>query len=365
MAERDDLKARIAQLITRLADGGEDSVARDALLTEVGAYQARHVAPYGRLLRGKAKADWLPALPTDVFRHVRVASHEASEDVKLFRTSGTTQGLRGQHPVRDLTLYDTAAEAAARHALFPDHDRMRLLILAPTAAALPDSSLSYMLSRFLEWFGAEGSMHLFESGELQAERLREALTEACEAGEPVALLGTSFAFVFAEEALGDATFALPEGSRVMQTGGFKGRTREYTPEEMDGFIITRYGVPLTHITSEYGMTELCSQMYGAGLRRALRGETPLSEPRALWVPGWVRATPVDPATLQPVPEGEVGILRIDDLANLDSVSAIQTADFARRGAEGIVLLGRDPNAVPRGCSLSMEEALAGGGGGRL
>ena len=137
------------------------------------------------------------------------------------------------------------------------------------------------------------------------------------------ILGTSFAFVHLDETLGAARFALPEGSRIMQTGGFKGRSRELAPVAMRGMLSARYGVADVAIVAEYGMTELSSQMYETTLRAP-------DEPRRLWVPGWVRATPVDPETLLPVADGEVGILRIDDVANVDTVCAIQTADLARR-----------------------------------
>jgi hypothetical protein len=68
---------------------------------------------------------------------------------------------------------------------------------------------------------------------------------------------------------------------------------------------------------------------------------------------------VDPESLRPVPLGGVGVLRIDDLANVSSCVSIQTADLGRLDGEGrVVLLGRAPGAVPRGCSLAIEEALA-------
>jgi len=140
----------------------------------------------------------------------------------------------------------------------------------------------------------------------------------------------------------------------MQTGGFKGRSREIAPAEMRALLVDHFAVPPHRIVSEYGMTELSSQMYGRGI---LDGAA--SDPERLWVPGWVRATPVDPETLRPVPEGEIGLLRIDDLANLDSVCSIQTSDLARRDGEAIILLGRAPGALPRGCSLAIEEALEG------
>lgn len=101
------------------------------------------------------------------------------------------------------------------------------------------------------------------------------------------------------------------------------------------------------------MTELSSQLYGRSLITGFE-ETP----ERLWAPPWMRITAVDPVTLMPVPEGEVGILRVDDLANLDSCMSIQTADFGRVFADAsVVLLGRDPTSTPRGCSLAIEEAL--------
>jgi len=52
------------------------------------------------------------------------------------------------------------------------------------------------------------------------------------------------------------------------------------------------------------------------------------------------------------------MLRLIDLANIGSVLAIQTQDLAiRRGAD-IELLGRNPAAIPRGCSRSADEMLS-------
>jgi hypothetical protein len=71
----------------------------------------------------------------------------------------------------------------------------------------------------------------------------------------------------------------------------------------------------------------------------------------------MRVTPVDPVSLAPVAEGDVGIARIIDLANVDSAVAIQTQDLVRRRPGGFELLGRAPGATPRGCSLASEELL--------
>lgn len=346
-----ELRARALSLVERLSDGSRDPVARDALLRDLEAYQAQHVAPYGRVVATRGAG---AALPTDVFRFTRVASHDASDDVRVFKTSGTTNGARGEHAFCDLAIYDAAAEAAARHMLFPDVDRMPLLMLAPSEDDAPDSSLSYMLSRFAEWFGEGPTRWLVKDGAVDVDALDAGIRGA---DAPVALLGTSFAFVHADDALAGRRFRLPPGSRVMQTGGFKGRSREVDPEAMRAMLAHTYGVPEAMVVAEYGMTELSSQLYETTLRDAvLEGEV---GSRRLWWPGWLRATVVHAETLAPIEGDEVGILRLDDAANLDSVAAIQTSDLAQRRGDGVVLLGRAPGAVPRGCSLAIEEALAG------
>jgi hypothetical protein len=59
--------------------------------------------------------------------------------------------------------------------------------------------------------------------------------------------------------------------------------------------------------------------------------------------------------------GEVGIARFEDLANVDSAVAIQTADLVRTVGDGVELLGRAPGATPRGCSIAIDEMLGGSG----
>jgi len=323
---------------------------RDRLIEELAQWQSETIPEYGRLQRS---GPWPPALPTDVFRFRRIASYPQHEDVRVFRSSGTTTSERSVHSFRDLSLYDLAARVAARHMLFPDIERLRLVVLAPHEDEAPNASLEYMLGRFAEWFGT-ASIWAWSRGALDLESLTEALRSAEAAQEPIAVLGTSFAFVHAEDGLGDRVFSLPPGSRVMQTGGYKGRSREVDEQVLLEAIGKRYGVPAPWIINEFGATELSSQLYETTLREEIY-EVP--GPRRLWVPPWVRATPVDPETLEPLEGNAVGLLRIDDAANLDSVCCIQTADLAQRLSDGIVVLGRAPGATPRGCSLAADLAL--------
>jgi len=354
------LQLRIGAFIERHAGGTRDDAGRDALLNELSDWQASHVEPYRRYLAVETRrpqAFGRPALPTDVFRFARVASHASTADVRTFRSSGTTAESRSQHVFRDLARYDQAAHAAARYALFPRPTRMQLCVLAPSEAEAPDSSLSYMLARFVGWFGDDQSCYAWRDGRLQPTVLRARLRRAQDAAEPIALLGTSFAFVHAEAALEDERFNLPAGSRIMQTGGFKGRSRSIEPSAMLELLVQRYGIDEAFIVQEYGMTELSSQLYETPLRAASLGLPPVT--RRLWLPAWMRAEPIDPKSLEPVVGAEVGVLRIDDLANIGSVCAIQTSDLARRCEDGVVVLGRASDAVARGCSIAADEWLGG------
>ncbi len=140
----------------------------------------------------------------------------------------------------------------------------------------------------------------------------------------------------------------------MQTGGFKGRSREVDAVELRVAIAKALGVDERRVVGEYGMTELSSQFYEA------TAVDPSAAPGVYREPPWARVVPVDPETLVPVADGEVGIARIEDLANVDSAFAVLAQDRVRRVAGGFELLGRAPGAAPRGCSIAIDEMLGGG-----
>ena len=110
------------------------------------------------------------------------------------------------------------------------------------------------------------------------------------------------------------------------------------------------GIPAHRIVREYGMTELTSQFY----TRALSGGDP-----DLFVPlPWTRVRILDPLTLSRVPEGEVGLVAIFDLANLGSALHLLTEDLGMAVGGGFRLVGRASGAELRGCSLTAEELSA-------
>jgi hypothetical protein len=356
-----ELRARILEVIRA---GGERPLPDeefDTLARGVFAHQFACNTPYRlycerRELTPESVGHWteIPAVPTDAFKAAALVCGDPAEARTVFRTSGTTQGAgrRGEHHFPELSLYDAALRAGFAAHLLPDEARPRILSLVPPPREAPDSSLSHMVGEVIRAFGADGSGYFVGPGGIDHEALAATLRRAEEAGAPVCLLGTSFAYVHWLDHLASSgeRFSLPEGSRLMDTGGFKGRSREVAREELYAAFGERLRVGEAWCVNEYGMTEMSSQFYDAVAGRPT--------PRLHRGPPWVRTRAVDPETLEPLPGGEVGVLRHWDLANLHSVVAVQTADLGTVEPEGFRVLGRARGAEARGCSLAMDQLLA-------
>lgn len=334
----------------------------DALACDLARFQADAVEGYARLCRARGvdpesleRADDVPAVPTDAFKLTRVAAFGEADASVTFRTSGTTLGARGAHAMRDVSTYDRAALAFGRTWLARDLSQpVPVVVLAPSPDEAPDSSLVHMCDVFAKAFGdgaARDVTFAIKDEVLDLSTFDERVSFALARDQPMLVLGTSFAFVHLLEALSDATFELPAGSRVMQTGGFKGKSREVPAEQLRRELARTFGLRERSVVCEYGMTELSSQFYEKTLFDA-------AAPHGIYAePPWARVVPVDPETLAPVAEGEVGIAKILDLMNVDSAVAILTQDRVRRVAGGFELLGRAPGAPPRGCSIAIDELL--------
>jgi hypothetical protein len=139
----------------------------------------------------------------------------------------------------------------------------------------------------------------------------------------------------------------------METGGYKGRVKAIDSSDLYQWAAQVLRIAPGNIVNEYGMTEMSSQFYDRNLFEPALAS---SESRTKFSPSWVRSTVVDPIHLMPVGEGEFGILRHIDLANVDSCAFLQTQDYAQRIGSGFLLRGRLADAISRGCSLDYESS---------
>ncbi|MEP7052886.1 MAG: acyl-protein synthetase [Pseudomonadota bacterium] len=349
---------------------GQGARSFEDLALEIAHFQRDFSAGFARLVAARGRplqaVENIPGVPCDAFRLTRVAVHPESEDCLRFGTSGTTSGARGWHAMRTAATYRALALNFGRRALIAGTGPVRVVALAPCLDQPPSSSLGYMMHLFMLDFEQLGDVDLrtparwlLNDGGVDVAELERAAQLARERGESLLVLATSFALVGLLDALAGRALALPASSVVMQTGGFKGKSREIAPDELRRDVAGAFGIDPSRVISEYGMTELTSQLYEATLPGSALATERRGSPGVYCEPPWLRVIPVDPITLEPVAPGEVGIARIVDLGNVDSAVAIQTQDRVRRVPGGIELLGRAPGAMPRGCSLAIEEFLAG------
>ncbi|MCH7933698.1 MAG: long-chain fatty acid--CoA ligase [Gemmatimonadetes bacterium] len=334
---------------------------------ETNAVYAAYVRKRGVTPSTVAHWSEIPWVPASAFKAVPLVSGDSSQVQRVFRTSGTTgAGRRGEHHVLDLDLYKHSLIPNMRRHLYGEGEAPSrpILALTPAPSRVPESSLSFMLGTALDVLsGGEGGFFVTEDGVIDTVGLSEALLEATAHGTPILLAGTAFAFVHWLEWLQErnAGFDLPPGSVIMETGGFKGRSRVLERPEFYASLSESHGVPVEGIVNEYGMTELLSQFYDGTVYDGRGAATPevTLEARRHVPPPWVRTRVLDPTTLSALPDGEPGLLCHYDLANAGSVMAVLTEDLGVAFDDGFRVLGRAQGAEPRGCSLAMDDLLSG------
>ena len=206
------------------------------------------------------------------------------------------------------------------------------LCLLPGYRERTGSSLVYMMEHFVK-MGLEGSDFFLGRDQTLFEQL---LTNR-EKDVPTVLFGVSFGLLdFVEQ----YQMSFPN-LIVMETGGMKGRRAEMHKDQLHSILKQSFDVNRIH--SEYGMTELFSQSYSKG--------------DGLFFPPSTKQIFISEIT-DPFTEernGKTGILNIIDLANIDSVSFIQTQDLAVKNDNGsFYLQGRLDHADIRGCNLMIQ-----------
>ena len=354
----------------------------DRLARGLFEVQFEACAPYSRFCNSLDRppsqvASWqsIPAVPTGAFKEFELRSFDPSNTIKTFRTSGTsssasasstsspsdatasTERLGALH-LDTLELYEASLLASLRRCFVTDlvGQKPAMRFLAPSPAESPDSSLTHMFECLRIAEGSDDSGYDLVQGELDLDRLSAAIADARQQSSPLIVAGTSFAFVHLLDATGSKDWQLPEGSRLMETGGFKGRSRSVPREKLRAEIAACFGLSESRVVNQYGMTELASQFYDSTI-------VDPTGPRRKLSPPWTRVRIVDPTTETDVAEGEVGMIVIHDLANTGSVAAIQTADLGRAvlddggNAIGFDVLGREEGAEARGCSIATDLML--------
>lgn len=358
-----DPAERFAAVRQWIAEAPADATPPDALAAAVVAAQVAAIPAWTRLQSsgfGHVDPQMVRPFPAELYKRDGVVP--APAEVCWFESSGTTGGRPGRVPCspRDLELMDLAIRVNAARFLFPDGaNRTQIHVLAPSPDLRPGMIMAWGMARLIQQFGREGSRFWVGPEGLDAPGLRQALQAAADAGTPVTLIGATFGFVALFDAWSAASrhFALPPGSRLMDAGGTKGRSRAIGRDEFEAVAASCFGIEPDWQTNLLGMTEADSQFYDHVVGTA---RPTLAAKRN---PPWTQTFVVDPFDLQAVPDGEAGLLVHLDLANFDHPAWFLTQDVGRRVPGGFVIEGRAEGADLRGCSLSLEAFLAAGPGG--
>lgn len=358
------LDARILEAIDGWRRGRAFGEAEfEALALELLAYQlefnrayARYCASLGVSLASMPQS-WraIPAVPAAAFKEATLTTFDPANAALAFETSGTTTGLGGRHYMDTRALYDAALLAGFDAFVLADGARLRYFNFVPNPADRPQSSLGYMMQQVSLQRGDGDTGWYVRGDDLFVDAFLRDARSAIDEGVPVCIATTAFALVHVLEELErrGAALALPAGSRIMETGGFKGRARVVERPELYLRAAARLGIPQHAILAEYGMTELTSQYYdavapGAPVRAGVR--------RKRCGP-WLRTRVVGPDGYD-LPDGTVGALVHVDLANRGSCVAIATEDLGALFDGDLVLVGREAGAALRGCSLDAETLQA-------
>lgn len=310
----------------------------EATALAVFRYQYENVAVYRNYVDalGKKVAEIqslsaIPFLPISFFKTHQVVGNK--QDAKLvFESSGTTGMQSSKHYITHPNMYEKSLLNGFEKA-FGDPKQYCFVALLPNYLERQNSSLVYMVNHLMgESKHEKNGFYLYNH-----EELFETLQELEEQKQPTLLFGVSFALLdFAEK------YALSlQTTKVIETGGMKGRRKEITRAELHETLCQAFGT--SAIYSEYGMTELLSQAYS-------------KKQDEYHCPPWLRVVlreVNDPFSY--VKQGEKGGINIIDLANLYSCSFIETQDLGCVNANGTFsVLGRFDTSDVRGCNLMVE-----------
>jgi len=270
----------------------------------------------------------IPFLPISFFKSIKVATDGSRPEI-VFTSSGTTGERTSQHYVKDTQLYRTSYMTAFEYFYGPISDYC-VLALLPSYLEREGSSLIYMVDDLIKKSGHRHSgFYLNNLNELEKK-----ISELEFQGQKTLLIGVSFALL---DLVKCHQFKLKH-TTIMETGGMKGRRKEIVRQELHRLLQKGFGV--SHIHSEYGMTELLSQAYSKG-----NGifECPP------WMKVMARDTE-DPLSFSKIEK--TGGINVIDLANRDSCSFIATQDLGKVYNDGsFEVLGRFDHSDIRGCNL--------------
>ena len=331
-------------------------------------FQYENCKPYSRFCESKGLTPsnvdkWIdiPAIPAEALKYNDIACFPVEQAKRVFMTSGTTDPAKRGKSYRDdsnMELFDAAGNVVYQRYYAPDKRKLKALLISPPPEYMPESPSAYGIGLIVKYLTSEAVFILGESG-FDMITFIDSLKQAEATGEPLPCIGATFGWIPFFDVCKEKgiKFQLPDGSEVIEGGGYKGKSREVSKEELLSLAYEILGVPNENVINLLGSTEITSVFTDNVLYNKFHG---ISEPRYKPNHPWTRTIVVDPDTLREpkpkrLPKGEKGVIRHYDLANKSTVLAIQTEDVGYEIGDGFEIMERGTGIA--GCSLAIEEFI--------
>ncbi len=272
-----------------------------------------------------------------------VASFSMHAAGGLSSASGVVELERKRGPVfpdkGTVVLSSTVNNLLAKTFLFPDIERIKMLLAVPIPLMAPGMVMASGLKRLSRRFGTPESRFLISFRGLELKALVRGLRHAEKSRQPVSLIGATFLidyFLDACEKEG-IRFVLPEGSRIGDSGGYMGRYTKCTKEEYFGKCGKIFGVEEHFCVNALWLCESSTVYFDNVLRNSLSG---LVKERCKETPPWTRVIAVDPRDFKRLPKGKPGLLRLYDLTNRAMAFPVQTDKMGFETEGGFEVVGK-------------------------
>jgi len=285
----------------------------------------------------------IPAVSSFDLKKVIMGPLPAEKAKQLYLDSRIVQlKKRKEKTYRDkwaVGLIRTANALLTRAFLFPDVEKMKILLMAPSPKMAPWMEMAIGMEHVRTEFGTPDSRFLISPFGLDIKTLLEALKRAERIREPLALIGATFGLVLfldacEKEGIG---FSLPKGSRICDTGGYMGRYTGCSKEEYFKKCVQVLGVEEDFCINVLWICESSTIYYDNVLKNSFSS---VKKERYKKLPSWARTIAVDTREFKRLPKGEIGLLRHYDLTNRVTAFAVQTDNLGFETEDGFEIIGK-------------------------
>ena len=311
----------------------------------------------------------LPYLPTDVFKKMRLSSVDESSVVRTLQSSGTSGSIPSTVVIDNVTRTRQVKTLMWLLSNFLGKERRPFVIIDvdPSTSSIQQQTITARTAAIRGFLPAASTasycMSIDTDGNMSVDipKLIKDLEKVESQGKRAVLFGYTYVlFSYAAKSLLDQgiRFSLSNAS-IVHIGGWKKLQDEaVNKQDFNNTLNQVFGVPEGQIIDAYGFTEQLGLIYmdcEDGVKRC-----PLVADIVIR----------DPATLEPVPDGEPGMIElITPLPHsypgmailLDDIGKVVSRESCKCGRHGTAfeVIGRATEAEIRGCGDVLAESLTG------